>query len=162
MGTSQDPKDTKKQLAAVTALFKTLDVEEALVKALPQVLGRKPEDRGGFDDLSLKHMEENFDNHLTALSGKIEAVGLDVSDADVAAIAWDATVEVAQDKLEESKASVAAEEAKLAEFQTAVATARKILKEQASVVKKNTATLGMEQVGLQDIEDVLSALEFLA
>lgn len=161
-GSCDIPKDVKKHLASVTSLFKTLEVEEALVKTLPQVFGRKPEERGSFDEVSVKQMDEYIANHLTALDSKIDAAGIDVSDADVAITAWDAVVEVTQDKLGESKVAVEAEEAKLEELQTALTTARKNLKENGAAFKQKLSNLATEQVGLQKTEEVLTALEFLS
>jgi len=160
-GTCEVPKEVKKHLAAITSLFKMLEVEEALIKALPQVLCQKPSERGSFDEISLKQMEENLSKHLKSLDEKIEVAGVHVSDAGIAITAWDAALEVAKEKSQECDTAVGAAEAELEELQKSLASARKVLKEQTAAVKRTEESLAAEQMGLENTEKVLNSLEFL-
>jgi len=160
-GTCEVPKEVKKHLAAITSLFKMLEVVEALIKALPQVLCQKPSERGSFDEISLKQMEENLSKHLKSLDEKIEVAGVHVSDAGIAITAWDAALEVAKEKSQECDTAVGAAEAELEELQKSLASARKVLKEQTAAVKRTEESLAAEQMGLENTEKVLNSLEFL-
>lgn len=161
-GSCDTPKEVKKHLGAITALFKTLEVEEALVKTLPQVLCINPAERGSFDMISLKQMEDYLAKHLASLDEKVEAAGVHVSDAGVAITAWDAALELSKEKLQDCMAAVEADEAQLEEVQKSLASARKILKEQTAVVKQKEESLGVEQIELENIEKILNSLEFLS
>jgi len=160
-GIYENPKEVKKHITDVCVLFESLGAEEALVKTLPQILRRKPEERGSFDDMALQQLGVYLNNHLSSLSSNIEAADAIVAEHAVAATAWEAAVEVSEDKKKESDDALQAAQAEQERLQEALTCARKVLKEHTSVVKSRDSDLATEQVGLHGVEEVLEALEFL-
>jgi len=160
-GSCEDPKELKRNLAAVTSLFKGMAADEGFTKVLPQVLGRKPSERGSFDELALQQLDSYVENHLSSLGSKIEAAGVDVKDHAVEVTAWEAAVELAQEKKCDSDEALKGAEEKQAQLEEALASARKVLKEHTAVLKNRNSDLAAEQVGLQKSEDVCTSLDFL-
>jgi hypothetical protein len=160
-GTYENPKDVKKHIATVTGRLQSLGAEEALVKTLPQILRRKPEERGNFDEMALQQLDSHIAEHLSTLISKIEVTDKIIEEHAVAVTAWEATVEVAEDKKKESDEALQADLADEELLRQAMRDARKIVKEHAAVVKRKEKDLAMENFGLQYFEDVLEALEFL-
>jgi len=161
-GSCEVPKESKMHLASITSLFKSLGVEDALVKTIPTVLCRKPSERGSFDEISVKQLEEHLVNHLADLAGKIEAAGVHVAEADTAVAAWGAAVDFCNEKVGDCSAAVESAEAELGVLQAALVSARKVLKDQNAVCKKAVGALSTEQAGLGKTEAVLGSLEFLS
>jgi len=160
-GLFENPKELKGHITDVCMLFESLGTEEGLVKTLPQILRRKPEERGSFDELALQQLDVYLNNHLSAVSDKIEAADAIVADHAVAATAWEAAVEVAEDKKRERDEALHAASAQQDQLQESLISARKLLKEYTAAVKTRGADLATEQFGLQSVEDVHEALEFL-
>eukprot|EP00746_Dinoflagellata_sp_MGD_P161119 gnl/MRDRNA2_/MRDRNA2_88159_c0_seq1.p1 gnl/MRDRNA2_/MRDRNA2_88159_c0~~gnl/MRDRNA2_/MRDRNA2_88159_c0_seq1.p1 ORF type:complete len:434 (+),score=140.08 gnl/MRDRNA2_/MRDRNA2_88159_c0_seq1:80-1381(+) len=160
-GAYENPKDLKKNIAAVTERLQSLEVEEALVKTLPQILRRKPEERGSFDEMALQQLDSYVADHFSTLNSKIEATDKIIAEHAVSVTAWEATVEVAEDKKRESDEALEADLADEEHMRQAVRDARKIVKEHAAVVKRKESDLSTEHFGLQYFEEVLEALEFL-
>merc|ERR1712166_627710 len=79
----------------------------------------------------------------------------------VAATAWDAAVEVAEDKKRESDEALDGATTQQEQLQEALNCARKVLKEHTAVVKKMDGDLCTEQCGLEAVEAVRESLEFL-
>jgi hypothetical protein len=160
-GVYENPKEVKSHISAVIALIEGLGAEEALTKSLPQVLRRKPEERGSFDEMALQQVDVYMSNHLTSLSSKIEDAVKIVDEQTVAVTAWEAAVEVAEDKKSESDAALDAATAKQEQLQEALNAARKIVKEQTAVVKSRGGDVATEECGLYAVEAVLESLDFL-
>jgi len=160
-GSYDNPKDLKTHLASVTALIANFGAEEAFVKTLPKILRIKPEERGSFDEVALQQLDSYMATHLSSLSSKIEDANKTVEEHTVATTAWDATVEVAQDKKQESDEAFNAATTEQEQFQDALNQARKIVKEHTALVKSRDAHLVKEQCGLQVVASVLEALDFL-
>lgn len=157
----ENPKDLKKHIAAVTERLQSLEAEEALVKTLPQILRRKPEERGNFDEMALQQLDSYMKDHLVSLTSKIEDADKTLAEHAVAVTAWEATIEVAEDKKQESDKAVDAALAEQQRLQQEVRDARKIVKDHAAVVKRKEADLAWEHSGFQYFEEVLETLEFL-
>jgi len=160
-GSIENPKELKKQIGAVTALFQSLGAEEALVKTLPQILRRKPEERGSFDEMALHQLEQYMTNHLDSLTTQLEAADKTVGEHKTAVTAWEAAVQMSEEKKKESDDAVDAASVHQDQLQKELNDARKILKEQTAVVKRKNSDLATEQCGLHGVEGVLEALEFL-
>lgn len=160
-GTYENPKDLKKHIAAVTERLQSLEAEEALVKTLPQILRRKPEERGSFDEMALQQLDSYIVEHLSTLNSKIEATDTIIKEHAVSVTAWEATVEVAEEKKKESDKALEADLADEERVRQEVRNARKIVKDHAAVVKGKESGLAMEHFGLQYFEEVLDALLFL-
>jgi len=160
-GIYENPKELKKHISDVCELFAGLGAEEALVKTLPQVFRRDATERGSFDDMALQQLDLYMSNHLSSLSSKIEAADAVVAGHDVAATAWEAAVEVADEKKRESEEAIKAAQDQQEHLQEALTSARKVLKEHTAALKSRDSDLAKEQFGLQSVEDVLEALEFL-
>jgi len=160
-GTAESPKESKKHIIAITSFFKGIGAEEALVKVLPQILGRKPEERGSFDEIALQQLDSYLDNHLSLIVSRIEAASVDVKEHDVAATAWGSAVELCQEKKCDSDAALKASQEHQEQLEIVLSSARKALREHGTAMKKLTSMLAIEQVGLQYVEEVLEALHFL-
>jgi hypothetical protein len=160
-GNCDNPKEVKMHLAAIKTLSIGLEVEDALVKTIPTVLSVKPSERGAFDEISLKQIDEQMENHLKGLAGKIDAAEGEVSEAHCAVVAWGAAVELAQEKVNECKAAEEAAEAEQCVLQAALVAARKVVRDQTAVCKKTVEALSKEQAGLQKVQKVLDSLVFL-
>merc|ERR1719272_2888891 len=160
-GSCENPKELKKHISAISALFNRLGAEEALVKALPQVLVRKPAERGSFDEIALQQLDSNFEKHLRGLQSKIDFAGVDVDEHVVAVTAWEAALEVAEDKKRDCDEALRQAQAQQVELDGALNSARKVLKEHTAAVKTQSSELTTEQIGHQKIEEVCTALEFL-
>jgi hypothetical protein len=160
-GRFENPKDVKTNIKTVTALFESLEVEEALVKTLPQILRSRPEDRGSFDVRALEQLDVYMNDHLSSLSSKIEDANKTVEEHKVAEVAWSAALDVAQDKKRERGEEIEAATARQENLQEALNGARKVLKEHTAVVKSRSGDLATEQCGLHVNQEVLDALEFL-
>merc|ERR1719158_606889 len=104
--------------------------------------------------MALQQLDLYLSNHLSSLSCKIEAGDAIVAEHAAAATAWEAVVELAEDKKRESEEVLQAAEAQKMYLQEALTSARKVLKESTTVVKKRESDLAMEQHGLQNIEEV--------
>merc|ERR1711907_913248 len=72
-GSIDNPKECKKIIEKVIKLVQNCGADEALVKTLPQILRRKPEERGNFDEMALQQLDSYIMDHLVLLSNKIEA-----------------------------------------------------------------------------------------
>jgi len=160
-GIYEIPKEMKQHITEVCALFESLGAEEALVKTLPQILRRKPEERGSFDDMALQQLDLYLNSHLSSLSSNIEAADATVAEHETAVTAWEATVEVAENKKTASDEALQAAQTQQEHLQEALTGARKVLKEHTAILKSQNSDLATEQFGLHSVEDVLGALEFL-
>jgi hypothetical protein len=160
-GSIENPKELKKQIASVTALFESFGAEEALVKTLPQILRRKAEERGGFDAMALKQLDLYMTNHLESLSTQLEASDATVAEHQTAVTAWEAAVQMAEEKKKESDEALDAASVHQDQLQKELNDARKILRDEAAVVKRKNSDLATEQCGLHSVEGVLEALCFL-
>jgi len=160
-GSIDNPKEFKKHITAVTALFQSLGAEEALVKTIPQILRRTPEDRSNFDEMALQQLDRYMKDHLDALSSKLDAADQTLAEHETAVTAWQATVQVAEEKKQESDEALDAASAEEAQLQQELNNARKILKDQTAVVKRKNSDLAAEQCGLQNAEEMLETLSFL-
>jgi len=160
-GIYENPKELKMHITTVTALFDGLGVEEALLKTLPQILRRKPEERGGFDEVALQQLDVYMSNHLSSQSSQIEEAGKIVEEHAVAVTAWEAAVEVAVEKKSESDEDVNAATAKQEQLQEALTSARKVLKEHTAMVKSKDGDAATEQCGLYAVQTVLESLQFI-
>lgn len=65
--------DACPHLTALLALARRLDIDEALVSALPHTVAKAPEARRRFDELTLDQYEEGITGRITALDGQLEA-----------------------------------------------------------------------------------------
>lgn len=65
--------DACPHLTALLALARRLDIDEALVTALPHTVAKAPEARRRFDELTLDQYEEGITGKITALDGQLEA-----------------------------------------------------------------------------------------
>ena len=101
-GRFENPKELKKYIADVTALFKVLGAEEALVKTLPQVFNRKPSERGGFDEIALQSFDLHMETYFSSLISNIEAADAMVFDKEIATTVWGVAIEPADNKKRES------------------------------------------------------------
>jgi hypothetical protein len=157
----ENPKDLRKHIAVVTERLQSLEAEEALVKTLPQILRRKPEERGNFDEMALQQLDSYIMDHLVLLSNKIEAADKIIGEHAVSVTAWEATIEVAEDKKRESDKALDAALAEQERLQQELRDARKVVKEHAAMVKRSESDLAWEHHGFQYFEEVLETLEFL-
>lgn len=160
-GSYENPKELKAHVASVTELIVNFGAEEAFVKTLPKILRSKPEERGSFDEIALQQLDTYVATHLSSLSSKIEDANKIVEEHTVATTAWDAAVEVAQDKKRESDEALNAATTEQEQLQDALNHARKIVKEHTASVKNRDANLAKQQCGLQVVEGVLEAIDFL-
>jgi chromosome segregation ATPase len=160
-GSIENPKELKKQIASVTALFQSFGAEEALVKTLPQILRRKAEERGGFDEMALKQLDLYMTNHLESLSTQLEASDATVAEHQTAVTAWEAAVQMAEEKKKDSDEALDAASVHQDQLQKELNDARKVLREHTAVVKRKNSDLATEQCGLHSVEGVLEALCFL-
>jgi chromosome segregation ATPase len=160
-GIYENPKELKKHIMAASVFFEGLGAEEALVKTLPQLLRSKPSERGSFDGIALQQLDSYMDSHLSSLTSKIETAHASVTEHTEATTAWNAVVEVSQEKKRESEEALQAAEAHQEQLQEALKCARKVLKEYTAVVKSRDADVTTEQGGLHKAEEVLEALRFL-
>eukprot|EP00746_Dinoflagellata_sp_MGD_P160244 gnl/MRDRNA2_/MRDRNA2_86859_c0_seq1.p1 gnl/MRDRNA2_/MRDRNA2_86859_c0~~gnl/MRDRNA2_/MRDRNA2_86859_c0_seq1.p1 ORF type:complete len:418 (+),score=146.42 gnl/MRDRNA2_/MRDRNA2_86859_c0_seq1:113-1366(+) len=160
-GSIENPKECKKHIEKVTKLVQSRGADEALVKTLPQILRRKPEERGNFDEMALQQLDECMKDHLHSLASKLDDAEKDQTEHQTAVTAWTAGIQVAEDKKKECDDAFDAASAQEAELQMQLNNARKILKEQGAVVKRKKSDLATEECGLQCAEEVLEALEFL-
>jgi hypothetical protein len=160
-GSYDDTKELKKHITAVTALLRSLGAEDALVKTLPQILRCKPEERGSFDVITLQQLDSYMKAHLEYLHRNLEGTDKIIAEHATAVTAWEAAVQVAEDKKKESDEAVDVASAQQDELQKGVSDARKLLKEQVALVKRCNADHATEQCGLQSVQEVLEALAFL-
>jgi len=160
-GIYENPKELKKHITAIGALFEGLGAEEALLKTLPQILRRQPSERGSFDEMALQQLDTYLDNHLSSLNSQIEAADAIVAEHEIAATAWSAAVEVAEDKKRESDEALQGAEAHQTQLQEALNSARKVLKEYTAAVKSRDTDKLNEECGLGKAEEVLECLKFL-
>lgn len=160
-GIYENPKELKKHISAVSELLDSLGTEEGLMKTLPQILRKKPSERGSFDEMALQQLDSYVNDHLSSLRCKIEAADGIVAEHATAVTAWEAVVELAEDKKRESDEVLKAAETQQDHLQEALTCARKVLKESNAIVKSRGSDQAMEEYGLQNINDVRDALEFL-
>jgi len=160
-GIYENPKELKKHITAVSELLVSLGIEEALVKTLPQILRRKPLERGSFDDMALQQLDSYLNDHLSSLGSKIEAADVIVMEHAAAITAWEAVVEVAEEKKYDSDEALKTTEAQQEQVQGTLTCARKVLKESTTIVKSRGSELASEEWGLDSIKEVREALEFL-
>jgi len=160
-GSIENPKELKKQLTTITSFLKTLEVEEALVKTLPQILGRAPADRGNFDEIALQQLNSYLDSHFNILSNRIETAGVEVKEHDMAVTAWGAAVDLSQEKKCNSDVALKAAQDQQENLESVLTSARKVVREHGAAVKHRSSELAKEEVGLQNVEAILEALNFL-
>lgn len=160
-GIFENPKELKSNIKAVCELLGSLGAEEGLMKTLPQILRCKPSERGSFDEVALQTLDWCLSNHLSTLSGNVEAADAIVAEHATATTAWEAAIEVAEDKKRESQEALQAAETQQEKLQEALTCARKVVKEQTARVKTCKTTLATQELGFQNIEAVREALEFL-
>lgn len=154
-------KELKQHLAAITSFFKKVDVEEALIKAIPRIYCRKPEERGSFDQIASAQLDLYVEKHLNDLEGKIQAARETANEHDVAVTAWRACLEVAQHKKRESEETLQQAQAKLENFDGSLKAARSVLKEHTALVKARNNDLIKEEIGSGEIEEIQKALEHI-
>lgn len=157
----ENPKDVKKHLGLLTALLKGIDVEVALLKSLPGALGHEPSERGSFDEVAIKQVEEKLDAHIAELEEKIAAAQKTVREEDGACIASEAVIDLAEEKKQACEKAI--EEANEQEkvLMAAVNAARAVVREHTKVVNERNSVLIDAQRALDKIDDVQSAIAFL-
>jgi len=157
----ENAKDVRKHIAEIAARLQNLGAEEALVKTLPQILRSKPGERGTFDEMALQQLDWFMKDHLGSLSSESEAADKILTEQATAVKAWEATIEVAEDKRRETDEALEVALAQQEQIHKALLSARKTVKEFTAVVKHREADLATEHWGLQSVEEVLDALEIL-
>lgn len=160
-GIYETPKELKAHIAAVTACFEGIGVEEALIKTLPKILRSKPEERGGFDEVALNQLDVYMTNHLSSQTSQIEEASKIVDEHTVATTAWKAAIEVAEEKKSESDTALDEATAEQEKLQETLTSARKVLKEYTAVVKSRDGDAAVEQRGLRAVEAVLESIQFI-
>jgi DNA repair exonuclease SbcCD ATPase subunit len=160
-GACDDPKDTKKNIASIVSVLKDIQVEEALIKSLPQALSHSPADRGHFDQLTVQQVETTLDDHIKTFEEKVAASQLMINEHEVAVVASEAVVELAAEK--QSTCEKVIEEADLVQEKLVadITAARAVVTEHTKVVRQRNHGLGEVQVRLSMVTDVLSAITFL-
>eukprot|EP00746_Dinoflagellata_sp_MGD_P162237 gnl/MRDRNA2_/MRDRNA2_89699_c0_seq1.p1 gnl/MRDRNA2_/MRDRNA2_89699_c0~~gnl/MRDRNA2_/MRDRNA2_89699_c0_seq1.p1 ORF type:complete len:390 (-),score=138.53 gnl/MRDRNA2_/MRDRNA2_89699_c0_seq1:115-1284(-) len=160
-GVGENAKETKKNIGSIVSVLKELEVEEALIKSLPQALATSQADRGHFDGIALQQVETTFDGHSKHLEDKVADAQSKVDEQEVAKVASEAVVELAAEK--QSACEKVIEEADLAQEKlfADLTAARAVVKEHTKVVGQRTNALEQVQLRLKMISDVQSSIESL-
>jgi hypothetical protein len=158
----ENPKDVKKHLGLLTTLLKGIDVEVALIKSLPGALGQQPSERGNFDEVAIKQVEEKLDAHIAELEEKVAAAQKKVSEEDGACIASEAVIDLAEEKKQACEKVIEEADEQEKVLMAALTAARAVVKEHTNVVKQRNSRLVDAQIARDDVvENVLPAIAFL-
>jgi len=71
--TPQTAIDADKHLAALVPLCESIGLDKSFMKAVPSAATKMPEARSAFDKVVFKHLEDQFANHVVALTEKLAA-----------------------------------------------------------------------------------------
>lgn len=160
-GTCENPKDAKKHCATIISLLKSLEVEEGLIKSLPQALGQKPADRGNFDHLTIEQVETTLDRHIACIKEKVTAEENMIHEQEVAILASEAAKELATEKQLACQKVIEEADVQQDGLMAEIVAARSVVKEHTTAVRQRNNILGEMQLRLTMFCDVQGAISFL-
>lgn len=155
-------KEHKSHLAALKQFFVAIGLNTSLLSAYPSALGKKPEERGEFDNMVLQELSEAVAASLATLEEKHAKAAEEDSEQAGLVTASEAIVGVANEKRTARANEVEAAKEGLAGLEAALVEARKAAKDRRKLASGNANELKGEQSVLDCFrEHVLGALRFL-
>jgi len=160
-GAWETMRDLRSHVSVLTPFFKKLSVDASLVTAMQSALGKKPVDRGSFDNMVVEQIQETLTKHLLSLEEKLASTEAVVAEKSTTADAIRATLEICQDKQTASSEAVRAAEVERKELEVAMKERTRAVKEQEASVAAVASELSIAEFRFEQVQEVKGFLTFL-
>merc|ERR1711865_1144154 len=160
-GAWETMRDLRSHVSVLTPFFKKLSVDASLVTAMQSALGKKPVDRGSFDNMVVEQIQETLTKHLLSLEEKLASTEAVVAEKSTTADAIRATLEICQDKQKASSEAVRAAEVERKELEVAMKERTQAVKEQETSVAAIASELSIAEFRFEQVQEVKGFLTFL-
>lgn len=151
--------EADESLKAVKFFMEHIDVEEALMAALPAALRRKPHERSTFGTMVATSVLEAVDEWANAIHVKLKAAEGAEHEAQVSLLAANATRSASQERMVDIQYELATAEARLAET-LALQTAREAQHNNATILfKRRVSEQQLAECKMQELHETFSIIE---
>jgi len=134
-GCWENIKEQKQHLSVLTPIFKKLSADVSLIGALPSALGKKPEERGDFDNMVVRQLREFFAAQIETAGARLQDAAATLESQEAEVDAKQVVLEAYQEKQEDREASIAVAKIEQEEKEAALEKADLAGEAQQGVVK---------------------------
>jgi len=160
-GSWDNNKAQRAHLTVLTPFFKKLKVDASMVTAMQSALGKKPDDRGAFDNMVVAQIDESLAKHFASLAEQLASTEATVAGRTATADAAEQTRAACLEKQQASAAAVSAAQAEKKELDGVLKEATKAVNDFAKSVSKLDAELAKVEAHCQEASEVNSTCTFL-
>jgi len=160
-GSWDNNKAQRAHLTVLTPFFKKLKVDASMVTAMQSALGKKPDDRGAFDNMVVAQIDESLAKHFASLAEQLASTEATVAGRTATADAAEQTRAACFEKQQASAAAVSAAQAEKKELDGLLKEATKAVNDFAKSVSKLDAELAKVEAHCQEAAEVNSTCTFL-
>jgi len=160
-GQCENVRDQRSHLSALTPFFKKLSVDASLITAMPSALGKKPAERGSFDNMVVQQIEETLTKHLSSLDEKLASTEAVVAEKTATAEATSVTLEGCTEKQSASATTVSDAQQELKALKVALKEKMQDVEEQEHNLAKVNSELSVVEFQLHQVHEVKGFLTSL-
>jgi len=148
-------------LSVVTPFFKKLSADASMITAMQSALGKKPDERGVFDNMVVTQVEETLAKHFVSLEGLLANTEAVVAEKTATANTAEQSHSACQEKQSASAAAVTAAQGEKKELEGVLKAQAKTVNEQQKIVDKLTNELNTVEASHQEAAEVNATVTFL-